>query len=156
MAENNVMKLSDLFSEWAVVRRELIDAVRPLTEEQLDWIPDGGKQSIGMLLRHISETEVWWFGDVVLGEKSYREYFREDAPDAASIIKLLDESRKNYTIKTLEKYTIGDFDKECPVPDRDETVSLFWVVWHVNEHELRHRGQIFMMMRLQGITPPDV
>ena len=37
-----------------------------------------------------------------------------------------------------------------------EKVSKRWLVWHVVEHQARHRGQIFMLMRMQGIEVPDV
>ncbi len=150
------MKLSDLFRDWELIRQEMVNAIRPLTEAQLDWVPERGTNSIGGLLRHISETEVWWFGDVVLGEQSYTEITRDDAPNSGDIIDLLDKSRKEYTLQVLESHTIADFDKKYEIPERGKKVSLFWVCWHVFEHECRHRGQILMMMRLQGITPPDV
>jgi len=31
-----------------------------------------------------------------------------------------------------------------------------WLAWHVVEHQARHRGQIFMLLRMQGIEVPDV
>jgi uncharacterized damage-inducible protein DinB len=37
-----------------------------------------------------------------------------------------------------------------------EKNSKRWLVWHVVEHQARHRGQIFMLMRMQGIEVPDV
>ena len=150
------MKVSELFREWKFVRSELIDAVRPLTVEQLDWIPENGKNSIGDLLRHISATEHWWFGEVVLRSGSYRDVTREMAPDIASIIKTLDYSFREYTLEVLESHNVSDFERKYQIPGEEGQVTLLWVCQHVFEHECRHRGQIFMMMRLQGMTPPNV
>lgn len=86
------MKLSRLFGEWERIRREMIDAVRPLIIEQLNWLPDGGLSSIGDLLRHIAETETWWFGNVILKKDNYRDLTRETAPDLDTIIKELEKS----------------------------------------------------------------
>jgi len=35
-------------------------------------------------------------------------------------------------------------------------VSLGWIVWHVLEHEIHHRGEVFLMLGLLGIEAPDV
>ncbi len=156
MAETNDVKVSELFRQWKVVRSEMIDAVRPLTVEQLDWLPEGGKNSIGDLLRHISETEHWWFGDVVLGGGTYRDVTRDMAPDIDTIIKTLEHSFHEYTLKVLESHRVSDFESKYKIPGEDYQVTLLWVCQHVFEHECRHRGQILMMMRLQGMTPPNV
>jgi len=150
------MKLSELFREWNFVRSEMIEAVRPFTTAQLDWLPEGGKNSIGDLLRHISETEHWWFGDVVLGGGSYRDVTRDMAPDGKAIIESLNRSFREYTLKVLESHMVSDFERKYKIPGEDNRVTLLWVCQHVFEHECRHRGQIFMMMRLQGMTPPNV
>lgn len=34
--------------------------------------------------------------------------------------------------------------------------TIGWVVWHVLEHEIHHRGEIYLMLGLMGIEAPDV
>jgi uncharacterized damage-inducible protein DinB len=31
-----------------------------------------------------------------------------------------------------------------------------WVTWHVIEHEIHHRGEIYLMLGMLGIEAPDV
>jgi uncharacterized damage-inducible protein DinB len=35
-------------------------------------------------------------------------------------------------------------------------VSMGWAVWHVLEHEIHHRGEIYLMLGLLGMEAPDV
>ncbi len=148
-------KLSDFFSHWDVIRTELIEGVNPLTQEQLDWIPPGGLSSIGDLLRHISEVELWWIGNVVMKNFNYRDLTASLAPNLDTIIKELKISHE-YTANLLNSKTIDCLNEIYRIPERNKSYSLGWILWHTIEHEMRHRGQIFLLMRLQGITPPNV
>ena len=149
------MILSDLFSHWETIRTEMIGGVSALTQGQLNWVPSGWKNSIADLLRHISEAELWWLGNVVLKENNYRDLTATLAPELKSIIKELEISHK-YVIDVLKSKTIDNLNEICNVPESDEKLSLQWILWHTIEHEMRHCGQIFMLMRMQGIAPPNV
>ena len=39
---------------------------------------------------------------------------------------------------------------------RGQTFSLRWVFWHILDHEIHHRGEIFLMMGLLGVEVPDI
>ena len=149
------MKLSDLFFHWEVVRRQMVEAVSRLSQEQLDWLPTNGKNSIADLLRHIAETEIWWFGVVVQGNKGLGDVSRNDAPDLQSILRVLENSHE-YVADILGRESTDSWDTRIFTLPDNEKLTLRWIVWHTIEHEMRHRGQIFMLMRLQEITPPNV
>ncbi|MCP4705382.1 MAG: DinB family protein [candidate division Zixibacteria bacterium] len=149
------MKLSDLFSHWETIRNEMIEGIGSLTQRQLDWKPSGWKSSIADLLRHISETELWWIGNVVLRKDNYQDLTASMAPDLKSIIKELEVSHR-YVFELVNSKTIDNLDEIFKIPKSDEKLGLKWILWHTIEHEMRHRGQIFMIMRLQGIAPPNV
>ena len=155
MEKDHVMKLSELFSHWETIRTEMIDGVSALTQDQLDWKPSGWNSSIADLLRHISEAELWWLGDVVLKKNIYRDLTADLAPDLESIIKELETSHK-YVLDALLPKTVESLNEVYQIPKSEEKRSFQWILWHTIEHEMRHRGQIFMMMRLQGVAPPNV
>ena len=149
------MKLSELFADWQRIRKEMIGAVKSLTQEQLDWKPEGGLHSIADLLRHISETELGWLGDFILNKIEYRDLTPQMAPDIDSILDGLEKSH-TYVLDVLQLENIDSLGKKYKHPDTDEVLTLKDVIFHTFEHEARHRGQIFMLMRLQGIAPPNV
>ena len=153
------MKLSELFSNYYTVRAEMVDAVRNLSQSQFDWHPPDHTNSIGRLLAHIAETEYWWISIVAQKKTSPTEadFDRfEKARQPDDILALLDK----YLAETrtyLEREEIENWDDVFyDVEGRDTKVSKRWLVWHVVEHQARHRGQIFMLMRMQGVDVPHV
>lgn len=153
------MNLADLFSNYFTVRKEMVKAVKNLSWQHLEWTPPNHTNSIGSLLAHIAETEYWWITIVaeqkVDLEKADFERFSK-VRSLVEIVTLLDE----YLAETrayLVREDSSDWDDVFyDVKGRDESVSKRWLVWHVVEHQARHRGQIFMLMRMQGLDVPDV
>jgi len=151
------MKLLDLFSNYFTVRAELIAAVRNLTPEQMAFTAPNHPNSIGWLLVHIAETEYWWIADVALGQADHSRYetFKPDMnlPDVLTLLDEMHELTRHY----LDVTELEDWDTIFyPIPDRAEKVSARWLVWHVVEHQARHRGQVFMLLRMQGLDVPHV
>jgi uncharacterized damage-inducible protein DinB len=60
--------------------------------------------------------------------------------------------------RTLAQFA-GDadslMDQICPLPWGAQT-TMGWAVWHVLEHEIHHRGEVFLMLGLMGIEAPDI
>jgi uncharacterized damage-inducible protein DinB len=61
-----------------------------------------------------------------------------------------------YVIEGIANSDTGQWDEKIYSPRPGEMLSLKDIAWHTIEHEMRHHGQIFMLMRLQGIKPPNV
>lgn len=153
------MKLTDFFSNYYTVRAELVDLVKGLTQEQLDWKPANHKNSIGYLLVHIAEAEYWWITLVAMQKEKYVkgcfDRFKAGQPLEANL-ELLERGLADMR-EYLENEDIEDWDEVFyEVKGRKEKVSKRWLVWHVVEHQARHRGQILMLMRMQGIDFTDV
>ena len=151
------MKLADFFSNYFTVRRELVKAVQSLTQSQLDWTPPNHPASIGKLLAHIADCEYFWISCVALQKEAKPDFTRfEKARTLAEITALLDQYHTVFT-EYLNTEDIEDWDRIFYlIPQSTEKVSKRWLVWHVVEHQARHRGQIFMLMRMQGIEVPDI
>jgi uncharacterized damage-inducible protein DinB len=154
------MKLSHLFSNYFEVREELIGAVKSLTQEQLDWTPPNHPASIGRLLAHIADVECFWISCVALRKEQKPDFSKfEKASTIREILSLLEHYHADCR-EYLESQDVEDWDEvyyEFPEwVGRRFRCSKRWLVWHVVEHQARHRGQIFMLMRMQGIDVPDV
>jgi len=153
------MKLADLFSNFFNVRQELIDAVKGLTQEQLNWKPTGYANSIAGLLGHIAVCEYWWVTVLAMRktQASEAEFSRFDnARTLTECLSLLNETLADMR-EYLEREEVEDWDQVFyESKPHDLRVSKRWLIWHTIEHQARHRGQIFMLMRLQGLDVPNV
>jgi uncharacterized damage-inducible protein DinB len=160
------MQLVDLFSNYFTVRKELVEAVKDLTPEQLAWQFEQHPANIGQLLSHIAGAEAWWIQAVATDGCEYAPgmFERFDRANSLETCLALLEETLELTTRFLEEASTENWDevfyrvKGVNEDDHafDYKVSQRWLVWHVVEHQARHRGQIFTLMRAQGLEVPNV
>jgi len=145
-----------LFGHWAEVRGGLFQALDRLTDAQLDFVPRQGLWSLGTVARHIANAEEGWFRYVVSREWDGwpPEYTADDYPTVASLKALLAEVHAR-TEAYLATVDAADLDRAVKAP-WGASLPLRWIVWHVLEHEIHHRGEIYLMLGLLGMEAPDV
>ena len=150
------MNARQVFSHWSVIRQGLVAALDKLANDQLDFVPRDGLWSLGTVARHIANAEEGWFRYAVTREHAEwpAAYGVTSYPSVDSIGVLLAEVHAR-----TEAY-LGTVDA-----DRlDEVVDLPWeaeltlrqIIRHVMEHEISHRGEIYLMLGLMGLEAPDV
>jgi uncharacterized damage-inducible protein DinB len=151
------MDAKSLLGHWAGVRAGLVQALDLLTDEQLAFRPREGMWSLHETVCHIAGCEDSWFRCYVTREvASWEEVDYKPAgyPTVAALKALLGDVHAR-----IEAMYADDGDHklagmvELPW---GPTVSHEWVVWHVLEHEIHHRGEIFLMLGLMGMEAPDV
>ena len=150
------MKAQDVFFHWEQVRLELFQAIDMLDDAMLDFVPREGLWSLGDTLRHIANAEEGWFRYVV--ERQYDEwppaYSAEDYPSVQSIKKLLTDVHSRTEVY-LEPLSWDDMETEIEAPWGHQ-YALKWIIWHIIDHEIHHRGEVFLMLGLMGIEAPDI
>ena len=150
------MKAMDVFFHWAQVRGELLQALDRLDDAQLDFVPGPGLWSVGDTVRHIANAEEGWFRYGV--ERQYEEwppaYSAADYPTVAAIKQLLADVHAQ-TEAYLAPLTWEDLETVIETPWGRKR-PLKWIVWHVIDHEIHHRGEVFLMLGLMGVAAPDI
>ena len=148
----------ELFEHWDQVRTGLNQALDPLRDEQLAFTPREGLWSLGQVACHIAGCEEGWLRDLCFGRWSRPEadYKLQGYPTVAALKQLLAEvhARTAAELATAPELT-GRLDQPATLP-WGPTVSWRWAVWHVLEHEIHHRGEIYLMLGLLGMEAPDV
>jgi uncharacterized damage-inducible protein DinB len=59
------------------------------------------------------------------------------------------------TVVYLQSLDVTDLDRTV-ITFWGEEVTLRWIIWHVLEHEISHRGEIYLMLGLMGMEAPDM
>ena len=152
----DVVNAMQVFGHWRVVRRGLVAALDKLSDDQLDFVPGEGLWSLGTIVRHIANAEEGWFRYTVTREyaKWPAAYSANDYPSVRSVEALLEEVHAR-TEAFLEAGNVADLEQVVTIPS-GERLTLREIVWHVLEHEIHHRGEIYLMLGLMGIEAPDV
>jgi uncharacterized damage-inducible protein DinB len=122
--------------------------------EQADWRPEAGAFSFCDIIRHLGAIERWMFAENVSGRPSR---YPGHGPELA---RGLDAARAYLTalhaqaMSILAQLTEEDLRRPCTTPGGATMPSWKWLRAMV-EHEVHHRGQVYLMLRLRGVpTPP--
>ena len=148
------MQPSQLFHHWNQIRSDLLSTIDKFNEEELSFTPFRGSWPAGRVMLHIADTEDFWIHHIVRHEIGDVTYQLADYPAKADIVGVLNRAR-NRTLPYLASLTESDLERSYTSP-RGETFSLYWILWHVLEHEIHHRGELSLMLGQLGREGLDV
>ena len=156
-----------MYSMLTMMRHMILQPVKDLTVEQLDYLHDQHANSIGAMLLHLAATETYYqintFNDAKWGTWSGEVKAKWDVP-----MNLGEPGRKNIKGNNLDYYlnvlaevrekTIDEFRKRdddwLMKVDSEWGWNNYAKWFHVAEHESNHNGQIkWLKSRLPGAKP---
>lgn len=163
-------QLGTLVSMLNYNRSTIINSVKSMTVEQIDFLLDDHANSIGALVMHLGATEKFYQINTFEGRQELNE---EEKKVWGPAMELGAEGRKHIKGKEISEYldriaavrakTLEEFkkkdDKWLMTVDKDwskpgEPLNTYWKWFHVCEHESNHRGQIaFLKSRLPEAKP---
>ena len=137
MSEANVT-LGIMSEGWQTYQQKLIEALAPLSAEQLALRAAPSLRSIEQLARHIVSVRAGWFHRF-LGEggDDFGALATWDAPDSPvrSASELVEGLTATWRVmqEALARYTPADLQETIERERRGQTVRLTrgWVVWHL-------------------------
>ena len=147
----------DLFREfWGREAQLTIQLLEALPEDQYDFRPDPGGRSLGELAWHLSEIEGYISYGITKGAVTFQEAPpnlqrpREVRLLAPGYRRVHDEA-----VARLADLTAAQLDRELPFADRRMAVRV--ILWGTMlMHLIHHRGQLSLICRLAGGTPPGI
>ena len=150
------MKLSEYFGHWKQLNRDLLWTVDQFNQDDLSYIPFENSWPVGAIMLHIADAEDGWFRYVVSQElPGWPDFALEQYPDIASIKTLISEVHAR-TETFLESLEGADLDRPITQPWNNKEVPLGWIIWHVLEHEIHHRGELSLILGILGREGLDV
>lgn len=147
-------------------RHTVINAVKPLSMDQLDYLHDPKANTIAALILHLGAVDKYYQINSFEGRQEFNESEKRDWDAAMNMGK---EGRKSTNGKEVKYYldrinevrqkTLEEFKKRDdkwllaidPEWSKESALNTYWKWFHVCEHESNHRGQItWLKSRLPG------
>ncbi len=170
MTSNNDSLMS-VYEGWDGYHRSIVQAVTPLTREQLAWRPVASLRSVGELVRHIALGRLDWFlridapGSHALaaqisaweedphGNRYVMDTVIPDPENVAELVRWL-EASWNMIDQTIKTWTVDDLKKTYRHTWRGNTyaVSYQWTIWRIMAHDIHHGGELAVMLGMQGVV----
>jgi uncharacterized damage-inducible protein DinB len=156
--------LAEVFEGWAGYQYSLVEAVRPLTPEQLAWRPAPHLRPVGELAAHIAHGRVVIFSRVQAPLAA--QLASQTAPDnpqdtlygsAAALVRNL-ESSWGLIEEALNTWTAASHDLATTYRftggEQAFALSRQWNIWLMLTHDIHHGGELATLLSIQGITTP--
>ncbi|MGW8143837.1 MAG: DinB family protein [Anaerolineales bacterium] len=141
---------TDYLKNLEELHQDVLNAIRDLPQEALDWTPLPGANSINVLVTHIAGAEKFWLGDVVAGEPSGRDReaeFKAKGTDFEQLSSLL-ESSLAYAGNVFERLDVESLASTRVSPRTNKTITVSWSLGHTLKHTAIHLGHIQIMRDL--------
>ena len=163
--------LAEVFDGWGGFQASLIQAIGPLSADQLRWRPSANLHSVGELARHISMGRIEWFArmdapgsaDLIAqiehwaqdsdGNRHIVESEIPIAEQAAELVHWLTLSGQMLE-RTLQQWTVDDLARTYRHTWNGDiyAISRQWTIWRILTHDVYHGGQISLLLGMQGIA----
>jgi uncharacterized damage-inducible protein DinB len=157
-----MIRTETVLDSWRTVRQDTAQAVEDFPAEEFDFKATPDVMSFGEIARHILEASHALTGMLLegvdnLATPQFREMIRKHTaqlPPTSNPAELASELRKSAEARNAElaakppeffSHIITRFD--------GQQVTRLEMLQFVKEHELTHRSQMFMYLRLKGIVP---
>jgi len=157
-----MVRLDALLDSWKTIRQDTAQAVEEFPAAELDFKPTPEMDSFRQIALHILNAGSGLAGLLAEGEmnlsgpefrEKIRKYFSTlpaDA-DAATLASALRQSIEK-PLAELARRDAGWYAQIVTRVDGQQ-VTRMEMLQFVKEHELTHRAQLFMYLRLKGIVP---
>jgi uncharacterized damage-inducible protein DinB len=150
---NELDRFRKVWEMEAGLTSSLLESLPP---DQYDFRPDPGGRSLGEMAWHLAEIEGYISYGITRGAVTFQE-----APPNLKRPREVSQLAPGYrrvheeAVARLGSLTEADFDRELPFAGRQMPIrDMLWGATLM--HLIHHRGQLSLLSRLAGGTPPGI
>ena len=153
MPEKSI-EIGSFLAYFEKVRDRTLRVARVIPRDRLEWTYREGKFTFGDILRHLGAIERHMFAENArLRPSRYPGHGRELADGHDEVFAYLDRMHSE-AMAIFAGLSPEDLEMKCVTPGGGELAVWKWMRSMV-EHEIHHRGQIYVYLSMLGIeTPP--
>jgi len=148
-----ITNVDSFLNYYESIRKRTTRVIENIPPDRLDWTPKPGFFTFGDVIRHIASIERYMFAENATGNWSrYPGYGRELADGYDDVLRFWERTHRE-TIEILRDLSPEDLKRECTTPAGTKLQTWKWLRAMV-EHEIHHRGQMYLMLNLCEIERP--
>jgi uncharacterized damage-inducible protein DinB len=140
---------------WRKARARTMRVFDVLPPEDLEWTHLPGKYTFGDVFRHLPGIERWMYAENAQHRPS--AYPGHSAALAAGMeaVRAYAERCHAESLDIFGSLTLDDLTSKCVTPAGASITVWKWLRAMV-EHEAHHRGQLYLMAGMRGISVPSL
>jgi uncharacterized damage-inducible protein DinB len=126
-----------------------------IPDERMEWRHAPGRFSFGDMLRHLAALERWMFAENAAGRPSAYPGHGPELADGADVVRRYFEEMHAESMAIFRALSADDLNRRCVTPGGGELSVWKWLRAMV-EHEVHHRGQIYLMLGMIDVPTPPI
>lgn len=152
MEIDNIQTFLDYFES---VRKRTLNVVHAIPADKFDWTYRAGKFTPADMVRHIAAIERYMFAENAQFQPSrYPGCGKELADGPENVLAFFDRMHRE-SMEIFSRLTPEDLQKKCVTPAGAPITVWKWLRL-MTEHEIHHRGELYMYLNLLGVTGPPM
>ena len=140
---------------WEGVRARTLRVAAVIPPERLEWAPRQGAFSFGDVLRHLAAIERWMFAENARGAPSRYPGHGRELADGWDDVNAYVARMHAESVAILAALTEEDLRKKTQTP-AGVSISVWKWLRAMVEHEVHHRGQLYLMLNLLEVPTPPI
>lgn len=149
------IKSAESFLEyWGSLRNRTRRVVACIPPDKLEWTYLPGAFTFGDLIRHLAAIERSMYAETVAGRPSQYAGCGRELADGFDAVLAFFERLDQESRAIIGRLSEADLGRKCETPAGTPITTWKWLR-AMCEHEVHHRGQIYLMLGLLEVpTPP--
>lgn len=147
--------ISEFLGYWEKVRQRTLRVVAAIPDEKYDWSYQAGKFSFADIIRHLAAIERYMYAEnAQLKPSAYPGHGKELADGPANVRAFMERMHRD-SMEIFSRLSEDDLNSKCVTPGGTPITVWKWLRAMV-EHEVHHRGQIYLYLGILGIPTPPI
>ncbi len=137
------------------VRERTLKIIKCIPSDKMDWTYKEGKFTFADIIRHLATIERYMYAEnAQFKPSSYPGHGKELVDGYKEVLEFFDKMHQE-SISIFSKLSNEDLQKKCLTP-AGNAISLWKWLRAMIEHEIHHRGQIYLYLGMLDITTPPI
>lgn len=149
-----ITSIDPFINYYSRLRERTKRVIACIPPDKIEWTYREGKFTLGDIIRHLGALERYTFAENARRRPTaYRGHGRDLADGYQAVVAYLDKTHTE-TIEILRGLTDTDLQAKTKTP-AGEPITVWKWLRAMAEHEIHHRGQIYIYLGMLGVeTPP--
>lgn len=137
------------------VRERTLKVIKVIPRDKINWTYKEGKFTFADIIRHLATIERFMYAENAQFKPScYPGHGKELAESYEEVMEFFNRSHSE-AMNIFSKLTTDDLEKKCSTPAGIPITLWKWLRAMV-EHEIHHRGQIYLYLGMLDIVTPPI
>jgi uncharacterized damage-inducible protein DinB len=151
----DVTSIAAFVAYWQRIHERTARVIGVIPPDRFEWRPVDAAFSFADLVRHLAAIERFMFAENVCGRGSAYPGHGSELADGTE--RVLEYYRRMHAeaVVMVSQLTDAELQLPCTTPGGATMTRAKWLRAMI-EHEVHHRGQIYLMLKLAGVTTPPL